>query len=104
MHREIVVYLYGALNRRISRGQGGPESPRIPVPRSLVAISECVHPKSLLLAFVPGAFVAMAIGEAVDTKPVDLVPKVLARITIAISETNLSGTVEISNPCSEFKQ
>jgi hypothetical protein len=40
----------------------------------------------------------MAIGEAVDTKPVDLVPKVLARITIAISETNLSGTVEISNP------
>lgn len=104
MHRKIVVYLYGALNRRISRGQGGPESPRIPVPRSLVAIPECVHPKSLLLAFVPGAFVAMAIGEAVDTKPVDLVPKVLARITIAISETDLSGTVEISNPCSEFKQ
>ena len=53
---------------------------------------------------MPGAFVAMAIGEAVDTKPVDLVPKVLARITITISETNLSGTVEISNPCSEFKQ
>lgn len=32
----------------------------------------------------------MAIGEAVDTEPVDLVPKVLAGIAIAISETDLS--------------
>jgi hypothetical protein len=77
--------LYCALNSRIRWGQGSLESPRIPVPRSLVAIPERVHPESLLLAFVPGAFVAMAIGEAVDTEPVDLVPKVLTGVSIAIS-------------------
>jgi hypothetical protein len=93
---KVAVYLYSTLDGRISGGQGGLESPRIPVPRSPVAVPERVHPKSLLLAFVPGAFVAVAIGEAVDAKPVDLVPKVLARIPITVSETDSSSTAEIS--------
>lgn len=41
---------------------------------------------------MPGAFVAVAIGKAVDTKSMDLVPKVLPRIPITISERNFSST------------
>lgn len=43
----------------------------------------------------------MAIGKAVDTEPVDLVPKVLTGVSITISETNLRSKIEISNPCSK---
>jgi hypothetical protein len=86
-----LFYLYGSLDRRIGRGQGGLERPRIPVPRSLVAVPERVHPESLLLAFVPRAFVAVAVGEAVDAEAVDLVPEVLARVTVTVSGTDLSS-------------
>lgn len=86
--KQIDLYLHGTLNGRIGRRQGALQSPKVPLPRSLVAVPERVHSESLLLAFMPGAFVAMAIGKAVDTKPMDLIPKVLPGIAITISETN----------------
>jgi hypothetical protein len=91
--KRIDVYLHCALNGRIRGRHGALEGPEIPVPRSLVAVPECVHPEPLLLALVPGARVAVAIGEAVDAEPVDLVPEVLSGIPIAISETNFSRNV-----------
>jgi hypothetical protein len=87
--KQVAAYLYSTLNSRIRWRQWGLESPGIPAPRTLVAIPERVHPKPLFLAFVPRAFVAMAIGKAVNTEPVDLVPEVLAGIPITISKMKI---------------
>lgn len=102
MSNQIDLYLHGTLDGRICWGQGALESPKVPLPRSLVAVPKSVHSEPLLLAFMPGAFVAMAIGKAVDTEAMDLVPKVLPGIAIAISETNCNTTLEISNQWMNF--